>query len=262
MSKEADPHGSQFWRCLTCGHKTSRKDNMTRHVETKHTQMPGFVCNICCIVCPSKSALSMHYFRKHKNSNAQETWYCLKLNIIMSDWINLSAAVETYVSRAMGDNGSSLWRCVGCGYESAWKHNLFKHIDSKHLSEGHYCPICAKYCPSKNALQKHVKRNHSKLPFEWKTEKIHVAIPILCSFQLPLIPWWWRFLIPLAYHCGGALSVDMRQRRKPTSGPMSRPSTWAQGSIVNTVRSSARARMLSIPTCLDIICRAKNNLLI
>ena len=77
--------------------------------------------------------------------------------------MNLSAAVEAFVSKEISEKGSTVWRCVECGYESAWKHNLVKHIDTKHLSEGHHCSICAKFCPSKDALRKHVKRYHDNI---------------------------------------------------------------------------------------------------
>jgi len=71
MIREVDPQGLHRWRCVACGHETSRRHNMARHIETKHLENPGVVCNICSITCPNKSALSMHYFRKHKNSNVE-----------------------------------------------------------------------------------------------------------------------------------------------------------------------------------------------
>ena len=173
MVQEVDPQGAHRWRCLACGHETTRRHNLVRHVETRHTQNPGVECDICSIICPNKSALSMHVFRKHKN--AVQHWLNLAM-LIKLKWliINLSAEVEAYVSQEFSEKGSSVWRCVDCGYKSDRRNNLLKHIDSIHLSEGYNCPICTKFCPSKNALQKHVKRNH------W----LNLINPFSCSWGL------------------------------------------------------------------------------
>ncbi len=87
MVQEIDPQGCHRWRCLACGHETTRRHNLVRHIETRHTQNPGVVCDICSIVCPNKSALSMHVFRKHKN--AVQLWISLAM-LIQLKWLNKS----------------------------------------------------------------------------------------------------------------------------------------------------------------------------
>ena len=60
-------------------------------------------------------------------------------------------------------NGLSLWRCLECGQEAKRKDNLAIHIEAKHLhNPGFVCPHCAKFCPSRNALNTHVSRKHRK----------------------------------------------------------------------------------------------------
>ena len=38
-----------------------------RHIECKHLHSAGYICEFCQVTCPTKPALTMHIFRKHKN---------------------------------------------------------------------------------------------------------------------------------------------------------------------------------------------------
>ena len=57
--------------------------------------------------------------------------------------------------------GSSIWACSECEYNSKYNHNVFEHIEAKHVgSLGYLCDICNKVCPTKNALRTHNIRHH------------------------------------------------------------------------------------------------------
>jgi len=57
--------------------------------------------------------------------------------------------------------GSSVWACSECEYNSKFKHNVFEHIESKHVgSYGYPCSVCNKVCPTKNAFRIHNIRYH------------------------------------------------------------------------------------------------------
>ena len=89
----------------------------------------------------------------------------------------------------------------------------------------------------------------------WKS---HVTISIM-FFQLPLTPWWWRWLILLAQF-GAVQCVATRQQGRLTSKSMLRQSIWVLVLIVSTVTSFVRAKTPSIPTCQDTTFPAKINL--
>ena len=54
------------WRCSSCDYCSKSSTSVSEHIESKHIQGPGFACDICQHVCPTRKALKMHIFRgKH-----------------------------------------------------------------------------------------------------------------------------------------------------------------------------------------------------
>lgn len=72
---------------------------------------------------------------------------------------NSLALVESKVIKESAEGGS-VWRCADCTYTSQYLTNLRGHIETHHVpSQGHYCQICSKFCPTKNALRMHTRRH-------------------------------------------------------------------------------------------------------
>jgi len=56
----------------------------------------------------------------------------------------------------------NFWQCTVCEYSSKKKHNMFEHIESKHVQhQGYYCYLCNKSCPSQSSFRMHNKRKHN-----------------------------------------------------------------------------------------------------
>ena len=54
-----------------------------------------------------------------------------------------------------------VWQCLACGWETKFRSRLWEHVEAKHVqTNGYFCPICEKFCPSINALKLHKSRNH------------------------------------------------------------------------------------------------------
>jgi len=69
-------------------------------------------------------------------------------------------AIDQAVVSQMQKLGS-IWQCVACGWESPKRARLWEHVEANHVqTNGYSCPICEKFCPSKNALKVHKSRNH------------------------------------------------------------------------------------------------------
>ena len=63
--------------------------------------------------------------------------------------------------------GNSRFGCTDCSHTSRDKHAMSLHIESKHVkSSGYTCPICSKFCPSRNAWHLHKSRYHKGLWFQ------------------------------------------------------------------------------------------------
>ena len=51
--------------------------------------------------------------------------------------------------------------CTDCDFKSQISTNVINHIESKHVtSMGYTCPLCSKFCSSKNAWHLHKSRYH------------------------------------------------------------------------------------------------------
>jgi len=61
----------------------------------------------------------------------------------------------------------SVWQCLECPYNSKNNHNVFEHVEAKHVKHhGYFCVICNKTCPTKSAFRMHNKRNHDPAKFD------------------------------------------------------------------------------------------------
>jgi len=53
------------------------------------------------------------------------------------------------------------WVCLTCGWQTKIRARLWEHVESNHAqSSGYTCPVCSKFCPSKNAFKIHKTRYH------------------------------------------------------------------------------------------------------
>ena len=58
---------SGIFQCLMCEYQSKIKQSLQYHIESKHVNSPGHICQICNKVCPTKNALCLHRSRNHKN---------------------------------------------------------------------------------------------------------------------------------------------------------------------------------------------------
>ena len=65
-------------------------------------------------------------------------------------------------SKIIGNTGIG-FQCADCNYATQSKRNMFNHIESRHVtSAGVECWACAKVCPTREALRKHMSRDHKQ----------------------------------------------------------------------------------------------------
>jgi len=65
------------------------------------------------------------------------------------------------VKSMMFKNTENQWQCSQCNYSSKKISHVQTHVEAKHINtEGFSCPVCAKFCPTKNSLMIHKSRYH------------------------------------------------------------------------------------------------------
>ena len=57
---------SGLYNCTICDYQAKTKQRMENHIEAKHSDSPGYICDICQRFCPTKNALFIHKTRHHR----------------------------------------------------------------------------------------------------------------------------------------------------------------------------------------------------
>ena len=87
--------------------------------------------------------------------------------------------------------------CTDCDFKSQISTNVINHIESKHVTSlGYTCPLCSKFCSSKNAWHLHKSRYHKgmwlqglKTCFGQRSLRMQTgwtaALTVISSLKLP-----------------------------------------------------------------------------
>jgi len=60
------------WKCTDCDYEHSRKDLVFSHVQAKHFNFPGYICQICGKTSKTLVAHNKHNMRYHKYHDSTE----------------------------------------------------------------------------------------------------------------------------------------------------------------------------------------------
>ena len=151
---------SGIFQCLACDYQSKHRQSLQYHIESKHVNSPGHICQICNKVCPTKNALCLHRSRNHKNYDALlwESW----VHKIHKNHTSLLVDLDAQVNSLLAKQLDGTWACTECGYKSNVKTNVKMHVESRHLvSEGFSCPTCQLLCPNRKSLRNHMTRKHN-----------------------------------------------------------------------------------------------------
>ena len=56
---------TKSWHCSLCGHQCLNKNDMSRHIESKHVNLPELNCDICGKTSKTRNSLRMHMKNFH-----------------------------------------------------------------------------------------------------------------------------------------------------------------------------------------------------
>ena len=73
--------------------------------------------------------------------------------------IGFNDEVKAQIECFMQKIESGIWACTQCDY-SGNKKQVYRHVDSIHISTTYICNICGQDSPTQNALAVHMKRKH------------------------------------------------------------------------------------------------------
>ena len=178
------------WRCVVCYkdelNLVLRKDDMEKHVETKHLDMQlqvMWTCETCNKTHKTKSGLTKHVYKHHKKEHLDSTSKNItkghtethdrkkdKMQITsidftglegLSDYTKITHFMDEKIDPMIEKYGLKQWICKICGKISNYKTNIKCHVEANHLERGSYpCPECSKNIQSRNGLWTHISRFH------------------------------------------------------------------------------------------------------
>ena len=65
LSKMCRTDNPKVWQCIDCGY-SRKKSHVVEHVEAKHVNHPGYTCQMCPKVFPTRGSLRQHR-KAHKH---------------------------------------------------------------------------------------------------------------------------------------------------------------------------------------------------
>lgn len=74
MMKESTEAGV-VWKCTDCGHHTKFRTSLFEHVESKHVESSGYICQYCQKFCRTRNALRSHVNRVHSVKNTDNNLF-------------------------------------------------------------------------------------------------------------------------------------------------------------------------------------------
>ncbi|CAH1983475.1 unnamed protein product [Acanthoscelides obtectus] len=138
------------YECIHCEFKTNKKSNFVRHKANNHSEKP-FGCINCDAAFKYKISLDNHVIRKHAESIASVS--------------------------------SEIHECGLCGYKTAVKGYLTKHMlihNDNNVSDLHVCKHCNKSFKKKRSLMNHILKKHPNFS---GTVSIKIYECMHCAFK-------------------------------------------------------------------------------
>ena len=71
MRKIGNEMGQKVWECLACGKMMAGKNDMSRHIESTHIEIPGVSCHLCGKLSKTRNALRNHIYAVHNDSKTE-----------------------------------------------------------------------------------------------------------------------------------------------------------------------------------------------
>ena len=79
---------------------------------------------------------------------------------LSGDFADLDVLIAQSMSLIMDESGSRVWNCDFCNRTNRDKANTRIHVETHFPGFEHQCLQCDKQAPSREALRKHIARNH------------------------------------------------------------------------------------------------------
>ena len=141
------------FECKACNKNFSRKDNITRHIESVHLKLKNHLCSDCGKEFSEKAALVRHASMHHGNVR-YPCHLCDKSYGLEKD-------LRSHI-KVMHENLS--YTCVICNKAFSQKSNLDKHILEIHEGRKVKCEFCEKQLSS-TSMKRHIEVVHHGIKY-------------------------------------------------------------------------------------------------
>ena len=150
-------HRYETHKCTYCEYETIKKNLLTRHIKTKHEDMPT-KCELCDSVLKNSETLKNHVRLMHKAD--RKIYQC---HACPKEFIKLET-MKDHFKTVHEKAPKEVFECFKCsGVTYATRTGLRMHVKKEH--EGglsiHYCTECNYSSPYLSTLKRHKKQRHS-----------------------------------------------------------------------------------------------------
>ena len=172
-------HEEKKFNCNICDYKTTRNYNLKKHIESVHEGIKPFKCNNCDFEFAEKGKLKKHIESVHERIKPYKCNICEFETATNSDLKRHIDSVHIKIKR---------FECSICDFKTAENFQLKTHIESVHEGMKPFkCTICDFRCARKCNLNKHIKSVHEGIKpglkynyFDFETGEAIFVKPFKC----------------------------------------------------------------------------------
>ena len=147
-------------QCEACPFKAPTRHKLARHHKSVHTKIRDFICNDCDFASAQKGHLDVHRRTVHEGIKPHKKFVCDLCGKACFSKRDLKAhIINKHVKKDVKTH-----KCEKCGFETANKEKLQKHLTKVHegigLEKTLNCYLCEKVFSIESYLKRHIERTH------------------------------------------------------------------------------------------------------
>ncbi|XP_025832551.1 zinc finger and SCAN domain-containing protein 2 isoform X6 [Agrilus planipennis] len=147
-----------LFRCAICPYTTSKRQFVTRHLQSSHDQFKKYVCELC-----DKSFYSYPHFLEHENIHTGEKpFQCNDCGKTFA----YSRYLKSHERHVHKQRKEKVFKCPLCDKVCRTSQSLLSHRNTNHPEHLHVCDVCGKTFKTTTRLKLHTNIHLNKKPYQ------------------------------------------------------------------------------------------------
>ena len=142
-----DETGIKYFQCSMCQTQATNKQDVERHIESKHVLTKPFECELCGAHRKTRREIKRHIRTFHKQ------WDDFFLSVFLDH-----DQLDNYIRERCLQSEDGAHYCGVCGKPSKFKQDIERHVESAHVETNPFiCLLCGFQAKTRRSLKIHAR---------------------------------------------------------------------------------------------------------